>query len=234
MSLSATTPAMSGPVLIIAGTDTDVGKTVFAAALAGALGAHYWKPVQAGLDAAGEGDSATVARLSGLAAGRIVPEIWRLGTACSPHEAAERDGVAINLADLVLPRVSGPLIVELAGGLMTPLSRSTTIIDLVARWVGSSPCSVILVARTALGTINHSLLSLEALRARAVPVHGVAFVGDSQPETESIIAAMGRVRRLGRLPFLDPLNRDTLAHAFRASFGRADLSRADFAHGGLR
>lgn len=210
---------MSSPRFVVAGTDTDVGKTVFAAALTGALDAWYWKPVQAGLDDAGGSDSASVARLSSVAASRILPEAYRLNTPCSPHFAAELDEVEIDTERLDLPGVEGPLIVEAAGGLLVPLSRSVTYIEVLARW----SCPVILVARTKLGTINHSLLSLEALRARDISVHGIAFVGDSNDESERIICEMGKVQRLGRLPFLDPLNRDTLAQAFRANFALEDF-----------
>lgn len=210
---------MSGARFIITGTDTDIGKTVFAAALAGALDAHYWKPVQAGLDPAG-GDTATVARLSGLPPARILPEAYRLTTPCSPHRAAEIDGVEIDPARLAPPAVAGPLVIEGAGGVLVPLTRSLTYVEMFRRW----GIPVILVARTALGTINHSLLSIEALRAHGVPIHGIAFVGESVEDSEAIITAMGRVRRLGRLPFVDPLDPRALAAAFRNHFTLEDFS----------
>lgn len=210
---------MTAPRIIVTGTDTDVGKTVFAAALAGAIGGHYWKPVQAGLDADGAGDADAVARLSGLPAERILPEAYRLTTACSPHRAAEIDQVTIDPASLALPAVDGPLVIEGAGGVLVPLTRRLTYADLFRRW----RAPVVLVARTSLGTINHSLLSLEALRHRQVPVLGVAFVGEANPDSEATIAAMGDARHLGRLPHLDPLDRASLAAAFRASFAVADF-----------
>ncbi|WP_083672035.1 dethiobiotin synthase [Sphingomonas montana] len=203
--------------IVVTGTDTGIGKTVFAAALAGALGARYWKPVQAGLDEAG--DSATVATLSGLPAPRILPEAYRLNTPCSPHRAAELDGVAIDPERLALPTVAGPLVVEGAGGVLVPLTRTLLYADLFARW--ATP--VILVARTELGTINHSLLSIEALRARGVPVLGIAFVGSGNADSEATICAIGGVRRLGRLPILPVLDRETLAAAFAANFAIADF-----------
>jgi dethiobiotin synthetase len=204
-------------VLVLTGTDTDVGKTVFAAALAAATGASYWKPVQSGLD--GGGDAGTVAAL-GVARERILPEAYRLNTPCSPHRAAEIDGVTIDVARLALPSVAGPLVIEGAGGVLVPVTRERVFADLFATW--SRP--VVLVARTALGTINHSLLSIEALRARGVPVHGVAFVGDAVEDSEATIAAMGGVRRLGRLPMLPDLNADTLARAFHQSFRIGDFA----------
>ena len=204
-------------VIVVTGTDTDVGKTVFAAGLAGVIGAFYWKPVQAGTD---DGtDRERVARLSGLPVERIIPEAYRLATPCSPHRAAEIDGVRIDLDRLALPRVEGPLVVEGAGGVLVPIVGATTFADLFARWY----VPVVLVARTALGTINHSLLSIEALRARGVAVRGVAFVGESVPDSEATIVRLGGVKRLGRLPVLDRLDADTLAAAFAANFDPADF-----------
>lgn len=203
--------------IVVTGTDTDIGKTVFSAALAGALGAHYWKPVQAGLDDGS--DRERVARLSGLADDKLLPEAYRLTTPCSPHRAAEVDGVAIDPLRLALPRVDGPLVVEGAGGVLVPVTRELLFADLFARWAAP----VVLVARTALGTINHSLLSIEALKRRSVPLLGIAFVGEGVEDTEATIAAIGGVRRLGRLPMLDPLGRDTLAAAFAANFDREDF-----------
>lgn len=203
--------------IVVTGTDTDVGKTVFAAALAGALDASYWKPVQAGLD---EGsDSKTVARLSGLAPQRILPEAYRLTTPCSPHRAAEIDGVSIDIDRLILPEMPGPLVVEGAGGALVPLTRSLLFADVMARWQAPT----IIVARTALGTINHSLLTIEALRHRHVPLLGIAFTGGANEDSEMTVATMGGLRRLGRLPWLDRLDPATLAAAFAANFDLADF-----------
>lgn len=203
--------------LVVTGTDTGIGKTVLAAALTGALGAHYWKPVQAGLE--GESDSETVARLSGLGAGAVIPEAYRLNTPCSPHQAAAIDAVTIDPARLTLPEGSGPLVVEGAGGVLVPLAENLLYADLFARW----GLPVVLAARTELGTINHSLLSIEALRARRVPIAGIAFIGESNAESERVISAIGKVRRLGRLPHLNPLNPGTLATAFEAQFDLSGL-----------
>ena len=197
--------------IIVTGTDTDIGKTVFAAGLAAALGAQYWKPVQAGL--ADGSDAASVVTL-GVPATRVLPEAYRLTTPCSPHLAAEIDGVTIAPERLTLPEVDGPLVVEGAGGVMVPVTRDLIFADLFARW--AKP--VVLVARTGLGTINHSLLSIEALRSRGVPILGIAFVGDAVEDSEATIATLGKVRRLGRLPRLDPLDAATLAEAFAANF----------------
>ncbi|NIJ66966.1 dethiobiotin synthetase [Sphingomonas leidyi] len=200
--------------IVVTGTDTDIGKTVFAAGLAGALGAAYWKPVQSGLE--GASDAERVAALSGAA---TLPEAYRLNTPCSPHLAAEIDGVAIDPARLNPPAID-PLVIEGAGGVLVPVTRELLYADLFARW----RLPVVLVARTALGTINHSLLSIEALRARGVPILGVAFVGEANEDSEATIAAIGGVRRLGRLPILDPLDRPALAAAFARAFTLTDFT----------
>ncbi|WP_066554769.1 dethiobiotin synthase [Croceicoccus bisphenolivorans] len=204
------------PKIVVTGTDTDIGKTVFAAALTGALGATYWKPVQAGRDDAGRGDSDRVAELAGA---RTLPSAHDLATPASPHIAAEIDGIEIDPAKLAVPEVDGPLVIEGAGGVLVPINRRWLFADQFARW----QLPVVLVARTALGTINHSLLSIEALRTRGVPILGVAFVGDAVEDSEAIIADLGQVKRLGRLPLIDPLDADALARAFADNFETADF-----------
>jgi dethiobiotin synthetase len=200
---------------VVTGTDTGVGKTVVAAGLAGYLGARYWKPVQAGLDE--ETDSDAVRRLTDGRA-QILPEGYRLVTPCSPHEAARIDGVRIDPAALALPAGDTPLIVEGAGGVLVPLGDDTLYADLFAEW----RLPVILVARTTLGTINHSLLSLEALRARGLQVAGVLFSGDENAPSEKAIIEFGQCRHLGCLPQLDPLTPASLAGAVKANI-RVDL-----------
>ena len=193
--------------IAVTGTDTDAGKTVFSAALAAHLGGWYWKPVQAGTD---DGtDALRMGALSGLPADRILPEAYCLTTPCSPHRAAQIDGVVIEDARLALP-AQRPLVVEGAGGALVPLRDDLTVADQIARW----GLPAIVVARTTLGTISHTLMTVEVLRARGVMVHGVAFVGDANEDSEATICRIGKVRRLGRLPFLNPLNPDTLAKAF--------------------
>ncbi|MBU6458037.1 MAG: dethiobiotin synthase [Bradyrhizobium sp.] len=203
--------------IVVTGTDTGIGKTVFSAALTRALDGFYWKPIQAGLDK--ETDSQTVLRLSGLAAERVLPEAYRLRTPASPHLAAELDGVTIEHQALLIPDKDHPLLVEGAGGLLVPLTRNATYLDLMARW----RVPVVLCARTALGTINHSLLSIEALRARSVAILGIAFIGEANIESERIITEMGKVHRLGRLPHVAPLTRDRLREAFTNGFDIGDF-----------
>ena len=208
---------------VITGTGTDIGKTVFAAGLTGLLRASYWKPIQTGvappdstcdpyIPAPGS-DAAFVSRMTGAP---IIPETVILPDPLSPHRAAELAGVTI--PDLPLP-AADPLIIEGAGGLLVPITRDLLSADLFARW--SLP--VILVATTGLGTISHTLTAIESLRARGCRLHGVAFVGDDNPDNIATIAQMGGVRALGRLPRLDPLTPDTLAHAMRAAFDPGDF-----------
>lgn len=211
---------MSGRI-VVTGTDTGIGKTVFSAALAGALDAYYWKPVQAGLDE--ETDRDTVMRLSGLSEQRLVREIYRLKTPASPHLAAKIDGVAIDPQKLAIPQTDRPLVIEGAGGLMVPLAEDLTYIDMMARW--GEP--VVLCARTTLGTINHSLLSIEALRARKIPFLGVVFIGDENAESERIICKMGEARHLGRLPHLASLTGETLRAAFAQHFDADDFLKGE-------
>lgn len=198
--------------IVVTGTDTEIGKTVFAAGLVRALDGAYWKPVQAGTE---DGtDRARAQALSGLSAERFFPEAYRLRTPRSPHYAAELDGVAIDPARLDPPPCDRPLVIEGAGGALVPLSRALLFADLFARWRAPA----VVVARTTLGTINHSLLTIEALRARGVSVLGIAFVGEANEDSEATISAIGGVRRLGRLPRLPVLTADTLAAAFAEAF----------------
>jgi dethiobiotin synthetase len=199
--------------LVVTGTDTNVGKTVFSAGLTRFLDAAYWKPVQSGLE--GETDSQTVARLSELP-DRIVAERYRLRTPASPHLSAEIDGIRIDPEALAPPVSERTLIIEGAGGLLVPLNRETLFIDIFAKWQRPT----ILCARTALGTINHTLLSIEALRRREIPLLGVALIGEAHAENERIIASLGQVRILGRLPPLDPLSPASLRAAFEQNFAR--------------
>jgi adenosylmethionine-8-amino-7-oxononanoate aminotransferase len=207
--------------IVVAGTDTSVGKTVFAAALAKLLGGYYWKPVQSGRDPST--DSARAMAL-GVPAGRILKEGHVFSRPLSPHRSAELDGVRVDLERLAClphpPDASRALIVELAGGLLVPLTREVLQVELLGRW--GAP--VVLCARTSLGTINHTLLSIEALKSRGISLLGVAFIGKAMPDTERTIEAMSGVRRLGRLDWIagldeDPRRSSKFLHAsFRKSF----------------
>jgi dethiobiotin synthetase len=211
--------------IVVTGTDTGLGKTVFAAMLTAALDAVYWKPVQSGIE---DGtDAKTVVRLGGVPAERILPEAYVLSQPLSPHRSAELDGVEIDAEALELPgpRPDGrAIVVEGAGGLLVPLTRQTLFIDVFRRW----DAPVVLCARTALGTINHTLLSVEALKARGIPLLGIAFIGDAMPDSERTIVEFSGARRLGRLPRLEEIGPDSLRRAFAEHFDRADfLGAAD-------
>ena len=198
--------------LIVTGTDTGIGKTVISAMLTLALGATYFKPVQSGTE--DETDRDAVKRMTGLGDDRILANAVTLSEPLSPHRSAELDGVEIDLNALTPPPID-PLIVEGAGGLMVPLNRETLFIDVFGRW----NLPVVLCARTGLGTINHTLLSLEALRTRNIDILGVAFVGDDNPDNIRTIAEMGDVKVLGRMPMLDRINAETLSQVFAENFG---------------
>ena len=163
-------------------------------------------------------------RLSGLAQDRIVPEAYRLRLPASPHIAAARESVPIEASRLAIPRLSGSLVIEGAGGLMVPLSEGLLQIDLFASW----GLPVILCALTSLGTINHTLLSLEAMGRRGLKLHGAVFIGERDVEVENTILSLGKARRLGSLPVLDPLNASQLAAAFRANFRLSDFAGRGF------
>ncbi|WP_255132249.1 dethiobiotin synthase [Synechococcus sp. Cruz CV12-2-Slac-r] len=159
--------------LIVAGTDTNVGKTIVSSLLVAKLNAHYWKPVQCGeLDTGG--DSATIKKLTGIKENRIIPEAYRLKLAASPNQAAEAEGITIENDKLKLPNHDGALVVELAGGLMVPLRDNWLQIDQIKVW----DLPVVLVARSGLGTLNHTLLSLEAMEKRSIRVHTIILNGE--------------------------------------------------------
>jgi malonyl-CoA O-methyltransferase len=194
--------------VFVTGTDTGVGKTVAAACLVRAWGADYWKPAQTGL-ADEPGDSATVAALAGLPAGRVLPPRVALRAPLAPAAAAALEGVAFDLADFTVPPRTGhrPLVVEGAGGVLVPLTAEALIIDLIAR-LG---LPVVVVARSSLGTINHTLLTLEALRSRALPVAGVILNGPADAGNRAAIERFGRVRVLAELPALPRIDADAVA-----------------------
>jgi dethiobiotin synthase len=208
--------------LIVTGTDTGIGKTIVSAMLMLALDGCYWKPIQSGNE--GGTDRQRVAGLTGLPPSRFFEERYVLRQPLSPHRAAELDNVGIDPATLAVP--DGPenrwLLIEGAGGVLVPITREILQVDLFSRW----RAPVIVVARTTLGTINHTLLTLEALKRRTIEVLGVVFVGDAMPDNERTIAEMGTVKRLGRLPFLPSVNAARLREAFTAHFKGRDFEAA--------
>lgn len=201
----------------VTGTDTDVGKTVAAAWLVAKLGACYWKPVQAGNHP--ETDSAIVRRLSGV--DHILPEAYVLPEPIAPHEAARRAGTAIDLARLVPPACDRPLVVEGAGGLLVPLDDKAYVIDLAAEL----HLPIVLVARSTLGTINHTLLSLEAIRRRGLPLAGVVVNGPETPHNRAAIERYGKVEIIAEIPWLDQLTPAALM-AIEPELDLAQLARS--------
>ncbi|MEE8496003.1 MAG: dethiobiotin synthase [Xanthomonadales bacterium] len=188
---------------VVAGIGTDVGKTVVSAILVEKLQADYWKPVQAG-----NLDSSDTLRVRQLAShgGVLHPEAWRLNTAMSPHAAADVDGVRIRRASLELPRSGTPLIVELAGGLMVPLDsrpgHGLSNIDLLKEW----GLPVVLVVNYYLGSINHTLLSVDAMRTRDIALAGLVFNGDAVKGSRSAILNLTGLPVLLDLPWADRID----------------------------
>lgn len=179
--------------IFVTGIGTEVGKTVISAILTEALQADYWKPIQAGdLD---HSDTHKVEGLISNSKSNFHEETFRLNHPMSPHAAAERDEVEIRLSDFHIPSTDSHLIIEGAGGLMVPINKQDCIIDLIEQ----IEAEVILVSRHYLGSINHTLLSIEALLKRNIPIKGIIFNGSENKDTESIILSMSGVRLLGRM-----------------------------------
>lgn len=188
--------------VFVTGTGTGIGKTVVAACLARAWAACYWKPLQTGIDTEA-GDSESVARLAGLPPEHVLPPAYVLRAPLSPEAAAALEAVVIDFDAIRMPpHPDRPLVVEGAGGLMVPIAGGTMMIDLMARLA----LPVVLVASSTLGTINHTLLSLEALRARGIPVAGVILNGSPSDSNREAIRRYGRVRVLAELPVFDRLD----------------------------
>lgn len=188
--------------VFVTGISTEVGKTLVAAILTEALEADYWKPVQAGdLD---DTDSHKVAQWVGNGKTSIHPSAYSLTQPMSPHAAAERDGIEIDLGRIRPPETENSLVIEGAGGLLVPLNTRDTILDLIR-----PEYKVVVVSRHYLGSINHSLLTLEALQSRSHSPY-LIFNGAANPDTERIIAAKTGVPVLGRIPPIDPIGRESV------------------------
>lgn len=192
--------------VFVTGTDTGIGKTLVSAILCRAWNATYWKPLQTGL-ADEEGDTPTVRDLAGLSPARIIPPAYAFQAPLAPLAAGDLENVTVNPGRLVLPQVQGPLVVEGAGGLMVPVREDMMLVDLIE----SLGLPVVLVTRSGLGTINHTLLSLEALRRRDIPVLGVVPVGPPNLGNERDIARFGKIRILFRVPQLDAVTETSVS-----------------------
>jgi dethiobiotin synthetase len=176
--------------LFVTAIGTDSGKTLVSAILCEALGAPYWKPVQAGYPR----DTETVASLVSNPSFKTFPETFLLNTPASPHAAAKIDGVQIRVSDFVLPSTERHVI-EGAGGCMVPLNDDEFVIDLAEKL----PCEIILVSNLYLGSINHTMLTLNLLQARKRPVKGIIFNGPRNDESERIILHHSRLPCLLRI-----------------------------------
>lgn len=197
----------------VTGTDTGIGKTVVSALLLKGLNGTYWKPVQSGLQEAT--DTEFVKRVTGMGSDHFCDETYRLNEPLSPHASAEIDGVEIALSDFELPEYkSAPLIVEGAGGLLVPLNDRDMIIDLIRHL----DLPVLLVVRSELGTLNHTFLSLEALRNRDIPVLGVVMDGPKNESNRKAIEKYGEIEVLAELEPIEALNSQTLIAQFKKLF----------------
>lgn len=184
--------------VFVTGTDTGVGKTVVSAALCTAWNAAYWKPVQTGA-VDGDDDTATVTHLAGLSPEHVFAPGRVYGEPASPERAAALEGTEVRISDLSPPQTSAPLVVEGAGGLLVPIHADETMADLMA----ALGLPAVVVARSTLGTINHTLLTLEALRARGLPVVGVVMSGPPSAPNREAIERHGGVQVLAEFPGLD-------------------------------
>lgn len=185
--------------LFITGIGTDVGKTIASAIITQALEADYWKPIQAGdLD---NSDSHKIQRYIANDKTVIHPNSYKLNTPASPHLAANIDGITIDLKKITEPKTKNHLVIEGAGGLLVPLNNSDCIVDLIQK-----DYKVVVVSRHYLGSINHTLLTFEALKSRKIDVAGIIFSGDENQSTEEIILSKTGVKLIGRIenePYFD-------------------------------
>ena len=191
--------------IIICGTDTDVGKTIVSSFLVQGLKGIYWKPIQSGTE---EGtDTKTVCNLLSLESNSYLPERYKFKAPVSPHWAAEQESDFIEPSNLKLPDLDKLIIIETAGGLMVPLNRDWLQIDQLKVW--GAP--IILVARTGLGTLNHTLLSLEALKYRNLDVLGIVLNGPPHKDNPKTLEQFGDTKILASLPIFDEVNAKVLS-----------------------
>ena len=200
--------------IFVTGTDTNVGKTVLSALLVAALDGVYWKPVQTG---ACEGtDRRAVMQWAEIDEDRTVAECYCFDPPVSPHLAAAQAGTQINLTRIPRPlfRRGKPVIIEGAGGILVPLNDSELMVDLAAKFAAP----VIVAARSGLGTINHTTLTVRALRGAGLPILGVVMIGDRNRENEISVEQYAQVPIVGRIPRLPTINRSALLRVFDNDF----------------
>lgn len=180
----------------VTGTDTDVGKTVAAAVLTYVLQGCYWKPIQSGMQDT-IADEEHVKQLTNLAADHFFPSRYCLQASLAPDQAAAKEGMVLDLDHCVLPSTNKTLVVEGAGGIFVPINENHTMLDLIKKFA----LPVIIVARGTLGTINHTLLTIEGLRQHNIAIHGVVFNGELNLANQKAIEKWGKVRTLFHIPF---------------------------------
>jgi dethiobiotin synthetase len=191
----------------ITGIGTGIGKTLISAILTEKLNADYWKPIQSGdLETS---DSLTIKGLISNTKTVIHPESYRLTQPLSPHLSARLDGIEIDLSKINIPATSNDLIIEGAGGLMVPLNENELIIDLIKKL----NVEVILVSQNYLGSINHTLLSINLLKQYEIPVKGIIFNGDENLETERYIQQYAKIKKLGNVPGLKNIDKEKVIAA---------------------
>jgi len=193
--------------LFVSGIDTEIGKTIISAILTEALQADYWKPIQSG-----DLDNSDTHKVQGVVSNnktKFHQEAYRLHTPMSPHASAEIDGVQIELDKINIPSTDNQLIIEGAGGLFVPLNNKDTILDMIAKL----EVPVLLVSKHYLGSINHTLLSVNALKNLGIPIAGIIFNGAEKPSTESIIKEMSSVPIIGRIDPMNVINSNTIKKA---------------------
>jgi dethiobiotin synthetase len=189
--------------IFISGIGTEIGKTIVSAVLVEKLEADYWKPVQSGeLD---NSDSMLIERLISNKRTTIHPEAYRLTQPFSPHKSAALDGIHIDLDKIKLPKTDNQLIIEGAGGLMVPLNEKDLIIDLIKKL----DAEVVLVSKNYLGSINHTLLSVELLKNRNIPIRKLIFSGESNQSSEDVIYKQTGLNII-RIPFFEEINKETI------------------------
>jgi dethiobiotin synthetase len=191
-------------IYFVTGIDTDSGKTLVSAILCEALKADYWKPIQAGLPR----DSDVVRSLLSNSQTKIIPEKYLLNTPASPHAAAKIDGINIDLNAFTLPQRSDHLVIEGAGGCLVPINDQHFVIDIIKRL----NVPVVVVADLYLGSINHTLLTFEALKSRDITIRGIIFNGHSNPESERIILHHTAIEVLLRIPRMEALTPAIVHH----------------------
>jgi dethiobiotin synthetase len=204
--------------LFVTGTDTAVGKTLLSALLVAALNRRYWKPIQTG---ACEGtDREAVIHWAEVTVDRTCAETYIFDPPVSPHLAAEQKGTAIDVHSIRRPSSVDALIIEGAGGVLVPVNDRAFMLDLMAAL--SSP--VVVAARTALGTINHTLLTVAAVRNAKLQLRGVVMIGKDQPDNRRAVERYGNVPVIGSIPWLDVINRQTLLTVFAQHFDAGAFS----------